>query len=261
MKVWRPRIVVAMRHFLLLCELIAVAVLLSITSSAKAGAPFFTEDPDIIFTPWEISSGVIYEKRDDQRTIGFPLLDLNYRVHSCLQINLTLGMASVEAESNHTGLADAGFKAKYRMIEEREEEWIPSISVAPNITIPAADHDLIGDGLWRLALPLQLGKSFGRFSVYGEFGYQWVLDDSATDQIHFGLVLQYQLTQKLSAGAELTGNMTLASSREETVIGNIGFAYAISEQLQILGSAGRTVGCNDEDGPVFVSQFYLQMNF
>ncbi len=231
--------------------------------TARAGSPFLTDDPGFAPKGWEIKAESLYEKTINGTTIT-PVLDLNYTIVPTFKINLTLAGKNIDprTESSEYGMADTDFKFKWRFVEEDLSGWRPAGSIAPNVTLPTADKNKgLGDEVWRLRLPVQIGKTFGKWYSYAETGYQWALNDSATDVIPYGVATQYQLTDKLSLGVELNGNVPVDDRAQWTMLANVGGSYALTDSVQLQASLGRTVRDTDRGGSEVLMQTFVQWNF
>ena len=159
-------------------------------------------------------------------------------------------------------MADTDFKFKWRFVEEDTNSWQPAVSMAPNITLPTADKNRgLGDEVWRLRLPVQIGKTLGNWYSYAETGYQFAFDPKATDVIPYGAATQYQFTDKLSLGAELNGNVPLDDSAQWTILANLGGSYALTDSVQLQASLGRTLRDIARGGSEVLVQTFVQWNF
>ena len=242
-----------------------VAVLAAlIPQAAYAGSPFLTDDPGFAANGWEIKGATTYEKTINGETITAPILDLNYTVVPTFKLNLTLAgrRNSPTGATSEYGMADTDFKFKWRFVEEDANSWQPAVSMAPNITFPTADKNRgLGDEVWRLRLPVQIGKTLGNWYSYAETGYQFAFDPKATDVIPFGAATQYQLTDKVSLGAELNGNVPVDDSAQWTMLANLGGSYALTESVQMQASLGRTLRDIARGGSEVLVQTFVQWNF
>ncbi|NOT39508.1 MAG: PepSY domain-containing protein [Alphaproteobacteria bacterium] len=230
---------------------------------ARAGAPFLTDDPGFVAQGWEVRPQASFEDNVNG-TIETGALDLNYTIVPTFKLNLTLAEKRIEpvGGASESGFADTDFKFKWRFLEEDSSGWQPAMSIAPNVTFPTAGRrDGLGDGVWRYKVPVQIGKTFGDYYTFGEFGYQWAASTIASDQLIYGLAAQRALTPSLTIGIELNGSAPSDSLRDYGLVANFGAAYVIDDHVQLLGSIGRTVRDRDRGGPETLAQIFLQFNF
>lgn len=231
---------------------------------AVAGSPFLTDDPAFVPQGWEIKFVAVYERSPGQDVLIAPIVDINYTIVEHLKLNLTLAERTLShhAGPTLTGIADTDFKFKWRFMDEKQGEWVPAISTAPNVTLPTADKGRgLGDGAWRFRLPIQCGKTFGRFYAYAEVGYQWVFQRNSDDQVIYSYATQYQLTQRWNIGAELNGSAPVGEPHTFSAVGNLGLIYVFNDHWQIQGTLGRTLRAASQSGPQFLSQIFIQWNF
>jgi hypothetical protein len=247
-----------------------IVVFVSVTliiggKTAKAGSPFLTDDPGFAPEGWEIKPIIVFECNKSQSILTAPIIDINYAIVKNFKLNLTLGIKTIYPDGgrSHTGMNDTDFKFKWRFLDEETDKLWPAISIAPTITFPTAPtSNGLGDGIWRAKIPFQFGKTFGNFYTYSELGYQWVFDDSASDQLLYGYVVQYQFTDKFTLGIEFAnGSMPFESKKDYSLVGNIGASYTFNENWQLQGSIGRTLRDVDLGGPEFLGQIFVQWNF
>lgn len=232
-------------------------------NDARAGAPFLTDDPGFVAQGWEVRPQASYEGNVNG-IIETGALDLNYTIVPTFKLNLTLAEKRIDPVGGPSvsGFADTDFKFKWRFLEEDPNGWRPAMSIAPNVTFPtASSRDGLGDGVWRYRLPVQIGKTFGDYYTFGEFGYQWAASSSASDQVVYGVAVQRALTPALTVGIELNGSAPPESWRDYGLTANLGAAYVINDHVQLLGSIGRTVRDTDRGGPETLAQIFLQFNF
>ena len=243
---------------------VALAPALLHPATARAGAPFLTDDPGFAPKGWEIRPQATYE-RNVNASIATPALDLNYTVVPHFKFNLTLAQREIDprgAGRSVSGWADTDFKFKWRFQDEDPEGWRPALSIAPNVTIPtASERRGLGDGVWRYRLPVQVGKAFGKVYTFGEVGYQWAADNRASDQVIYGVAATTNLTPKLMIGAEINGSAATRAWRDYGLVATVGAGYALTDHVQVLGSLGRTLRDPDRGGPETLAQVFLQTNF
>ncbi len=228
---------------------------------ARAGSPFLTDDPGFIPRGWEVKLASIYERSVGGSTVTAPVLDLNYTVVPHFKINLTVAGRTLDPRIGKavSRLADTDLKVKWRFLDDDEDRAAPALSIAPNVTIPTAGSKSgLGDGVWRVRLPVQAGKSFGKLSLFAEGGYQFALGRGASDAVIYGFGGQYSVTPKWSVGAELNGAKLTQSGNAVGLIANLGSTVQINKVLQIQASLGRTLRDERLGGSQLLAQFFLQ---
>lgn len=250
-----------MRNIVLVFVLAGCA---SWSGTAWAGSPFVTDDPGFVGKGhWEIKLVDISEHHAKYDIYQKPL-DINYSIIDHLKLNLTLGEKTLINENGtaYAGLSDIDLKFKYRFLDEKEKSWRPAISFAPNITIPTADKNRgLGDGVYRLRLPFQFGKTVGKWDVFAETGYQISMAPNVSDNAIYGLGAKYNFTERFSTGLELNGSTPVDTPSQHNMLANMGMIYVLNKKLQVQWSAGRTVRPDKFDGPKIIGQFFIQLNF
>ena len=184
----RPREATGLKKLFWLFALAALAV-----AEARADSPFYTDDPE--FSPGlEIKYGLVAEHNSGGNVWAVPVLDLNYAVVPQVRLNLTLAGRFLEPKTGPSvyGFGDTEFKIKWRFIDADTNSWLPSIGIAPKAFFPTSDEKRgLGDGVYRAQLPLQFGKTIGRFYNWGEVGYQMAFDKKASDVGYYGMGTLY----------------------------------------------------------------------
>jgi hypothetical protein len=239
-----------------------VGVIIGVTmDEARAGTPFLTDDPGFIASGWEVKLATIYDRNIGGTTVTAPVIDVNYTIVPHFKINLTVASRTLDPRGGRlvTGLADTDLKVKWRFLDENADSAVPALSIAPNVTIPTAgSKNGIGDGAWRVRLPVQAGKSFGKFALFAEGGYQFALGRGASDAVIYGFGGQYAVTPSWSVGAELNGSKLTQSGNVAGLLANFGTSVQVNKALQIQASLGRTVREERLGGSQLLAQFFLQ---
>ena len=233
------------------------------TASSRADSPFYTDDPE--FSPgWEIKFGMTAEHNTSGNTWAAPVLDLNYAVVPNVRLNLTLAGRTLEPKvgSSVFGFADTEFKVKWRFVDADTNSWLPSIGIAPKVFIPTSDEDRgLGDGVWRAQLPLQFGKTLGRFYNFAEVGYQVAFDKKASDVGYYGVGTLYNFNSHFALGTELFGFTPIDDHQNHQWITTLGAVYAFNEHWALKASISRTLVDERKGGPNPSGVFYLVHNF
>ena len=182
----------------------AAALTATLAAPSRADSPFYADDPN--FSPgWEIKLGFTGEHNTGGTTIA-EVLDLNYAIVPSVRLDLTLSTKNIwPAGARHEfGFGDTEFKIKWRIQDEDEKGTRIAWGTAPKILVPTAGAGRgLGDGVVRFQLPVQFGKTVGKWYHFGEAGYQWAFDSSATDVAYGGAGTLYNFTEHLALGTEL----------------------------------------------------------
>lgn len=243
---------------------VLVSLLVAPLQKAHAGSPFLTDDPGFIPSGWEYKLASSYEKTNGGNALFVPIVDLNYTVVEHFKFNLTLAGKRFKPNggTSEYGLADTDFKFKWRFQDEDENGARPAISIAPNLTFATASKDKgLGDQIPRLRVPIQFGKTWGKWYGFAELGYQFALKSGASDVLNYGAGAQVALSDKWSIGAELFGTAPIDDSSNWGLITNFGAAYQATKALQIQGSIGRTLRSSERGGSDPLVQVFLQWQF
>ena len=258
-------------QLLLLWILGFILALIAIGSApAKAGPPFFTDDPEPIeyqhaevnfFTQATTSKG---------GTNGIaPGIDANYGLMQDVQIHATAQMAYDATHGRDDlfgghnsapfGLGDTELGVKYRFIRETEEDSWPQVAIYPLIELPTgnARHDL-GAGYVREFIPLWLQKDLGSWQTFGGGGY-WNNPGNGNQNYWFmGWVLQRRNTTNLTVGGEHFHQTASTLKGRESTGFNLGGIYSLSESYNLLFSAGKGIQ-NNTDTNTF--SYYLSLQW
>lgn len=87
-------------------------------------------------------------------------------------------------------------------------------------------------------LPFESGKTFGKFSAAGEFGYNFL--QHQTDQWQYGVVGGYNVLDKLQLLGEVRVN-SQSNFHFNDVILDAGAIYELNEHYALVFSAGRSL--------------------
>ena len=223
-----------------------------LATSALAGPPFMTDDPEPTDTGhWEVyafSQGV----RTPKTTDGQAGLDFNFGAAKDLQLTL---VAPLDFQGGATGLGDVELAAKYRFLHQSDGSALPDVAFFPRIFTGVA-HRPLGDGHTSLLLPLWAEKDFGAWSWFGGGGYQINPGPENRNNWLVGGGLLRQVTKPLGVGLEIYHQS--ADSRDGRSFSqvNLGVLYRLTEHWSLLGEAGPNINHTAEQGR---SNFYVAL--
>jgi hypothetical protein len=216
---------------------------LALGSTAQAGPPFVTDDPEL--PPpggWEINVPFILERTPGQTEMNAPLFDLNYGLLPNVQLKLEIPVDVVR--NDHCGTAagpgDLLFGIKWRLFEDEKSQI--QVSVYPQALLPTGNHGHgLGDGRPAYIFPVLAQKSWDKWTLYGNIGYWRQTAAGKRDYWYSGAVLEREFSEQISLGAELFGNTPTERSGRANVAFNVGGTWKLTEHINLLFSAGRDI--------------------
>jgi len=108
--------------------------------------------------------------------------------------------------------------------------------------LPTGDHRRgLGDSRPAYVLPLLAQKSWAKWTLYGNAGYWWQTAAGTRDYWYSGAVLEREINERLSLGAELFGNTPKERGGRADVAFNVGGKWKLSRHLNMLFAAGRDI--------------------
>ncbi len=245
---------------------IACAVLIP---AASGGPPLVTDDPE---TPgrggWEINLSHSIEKTRDEFSMETPLIDINYGLLENDQWKIEFPVLFLDAEDDRGrwGMGDLEVGWKYRFFEEDEQPVMASIY--PQVLIPTATQHarlnreplILGSGRTEMLLPLEAGRHFfdEKLLIYGEVGYNVVLDGSDEHSWIYGLAGEWQKTERLKLLFEVGGIVWEGGSDPDFAFFNGGLKYELTDRWTLIGSAGRSFRDDRSGSPVLMTFLGLQ---
>jgi hypothetical protein len=234
--------------------LAAVLIALFASTTAHAGPPFQTDDPDPVtfrhfeMYAFELSDGT--GKNAGGTALEAPAYEVNYGVVPNVQLHLVLPLTASFAPSGgptNYGMGDSELGAKIRFVKETKR--VPEVGIFPFFELPSGNADKgLGVGATWYRMPLWLQKSWGpsekQWTSYGGGGEAVVPATGYKDYPFSGLLVQRQLSSKLTLGAELFGHgaegAAATSTRAATML-DLGGIYEFKPGFDLLFCAGRSV--------------------
>jgi hypothetical protein len=220
-----------------------IAAVLFISTSAIAGPPYDTDDPEPVeFRHWEfyLSSRPVHDDAGWNGTA--PHAEVNYGAVNNLQLHVILPLAFNTPDGGNTkyGLGDIELGAKYRFIKETSST--PQVGIFPMVDIPTGNQNKgLGNGKTQFFLPVWIQKSFGKWTTYGGAGYRINNSEGNKNSVYIGCLLQNQVRDNLSIGAELYHITPQTADGGAENRFNLGAAFDVSGNHHILFSAGRSL--------------------
>jgi hypothetical protein len=216
-----------------------LAVLLS--STAFAGPPFLTDDPEPV--PWRHYEAYLFSTVDRGPGAGLwvlPAFEFNIGAAPNLQLHAIVPAAYVTPMDAY-GIGDIELGAKYRFIPETGKQ--PEVGVFPLVEVPTGNSRLgLGNGQLWARLPVWVQKSRGPWTTYGGVGYQINHAPGMKDSLFAGWLIQRQITKRLVLGTEVYHQEAQSVGARQTTFTDAGGYYNFRENLSLLFMLGHTVG-------------------
>lgn len=213
------------------------------SSSAHAGPPFRTDDPE----PVDVGHWEIYEFSTATHVAGDTAgtlsgIDANYGAAPGLQLHAAFPIAFDKLGDSGlvAGYGDTEFGFKYRFVTEDEGGWRPQVAIYPAIDFPTGDAARnLGTGQTHMFLPTWLQKSFADWTSFAGLGYCVNPGVGNRNYWYFGWALQRQLARNVAVGAELFHQTASTVGGKDQTGFDLGVTYDLSEHYHLLFSAGQ----------------------
>ncbi len=229
--------------------------LVAASGAALAGPPFQTDDPEPVdrghyeFYVFAASDSTPLETDP----VG-PAFEFNWGALPNTQLHAVLNFGAIIATNNSAnapqgsspsayGLLDTELGVKYRFIAQTDS--VPEVGVFPMIELPTGSSSRgLGVGKTWYKLPLWIQKDFGPWTTYGGGGFEIVHQDGFRDFRYAGWLLQRELGEKWTLGAELWYHGPEGAgtplTHSATMVDVGGYYYFRKPDFQLLFSVGHT---------------------
>jgi len=220
--------------------------------SGEGGPPVIGDDPG---TPgnghWEINIACIGLRMPRQSTIETPHIDLNYGLGDHLELKYEVGFLSgrQDGQSWTSGINNSLLGVKYRFFD-KEKNGV-DMSIYPQIAVNTSRYlgtAGLADRGTNEYLPIELAKTFGKWELNGEAGFQF--NPTGPNQLIGGPIVGYQLTKRI----ELLGEARVALDdhfRRTDVIFDAGARVVMNDNLAIIFAVGRSIRNNDQSTTLY----------
>jgi hypothetical protein len=242
--------------FSLSAGLLFLMALVSGTAFAQGGPPLLTDDPE---TPgnrnWEINIGTTAETLRTAVEAELPIADFNYGWGSRIQLKLEIPLlvrfshGTIQSEAG-----DGKFGVKWRFLDQDKHGF--NVSTYPQMSFNVPGPQRLVDSGMQLLLPVEISKSFGKFSADLEAGCTF--KQNAGNELLFGLAFGYEATKRLELLGELHSVPTVSFSANESVF-QLGGRHKLSEHYVLLFAAGRGIPGSTANEPGFIAYAGLQI--
>jgi len=207
-----------------------------------AGPPFVTDDPEPPPSGgWEINVPFILERTPGKTEMDAPLFDFNYGLPD-VQLKLEFPIRVVHEDGDGTagGAGDLLLGVKWRFFNNEQSHL--QLGSYPQLLLPTGDRARgLGEGRPAYLLPLVAQKSWDTWTLYGNVGYWWQSAAETRNYVYAGVVLEREISERLTLGAELFGNSPKERGSRSDVAFNLGGTWKLSKHVNLLFTGGRDI--------------------
>ena len=249
------------------CFHVAAVALILTSSAVFAGRPLTIDNADPVdASMFEFELGAGYESDSQCNHAEIPL-GLSYGLISGVQIGVAFGGQLEEREETtgkdrECGVGDLELSTKWKFFDETER--LPSQALAVAVKIPTADDSTgLGSGETDYDLTWVASKTIGeKTGIHINTGYSWIGEpagEEVGDAVHYGLALDYQLTESVQWVGEVFAEKELQGGTQTEVQYDTGLRWSAAESLVLDIAAGSRL-CGD-DAPDLTATFGLTWTF
>jgi hypothetical protein len=212
------------------------------THLAQAGPPFVTDDPEPPAPGgWEINVPFILERTPGRTEMNAPLFDLNYGLPDVqLKLEFPIEIVQEDRDGTAAGPGDLLLGVKWRFYNNEKSHL--QLGTYPQLLVPTGDRARgLGEGQPAFVLPLLAQKTWDKWTLYGNVGYWWQTAPETRDYVYVGAVLEREINEWLTLGAELFGNSPKERGGRSELAFNVGGTWKLNKHLNLLFSGGRDI--------------------
>ena len=209
---------------------------------AQAGPPFVTDDPEPVAPGgWEINVPFILERTAGKTEMDAPLFDVNYGLPDVqLKLEFPIEIAHDDGNGTVTGAGDLLLGVKWRFFNNEQSQL--QLGIYPQLLLPTGDQALgLGEGRPAFLLPLLAQKSWDKWTLYGNVGFWWQTAAETRNYVYAGVVLEREINERLTLGAELFGNSPKERGSRSEVAFNLGGTCKLNKHINLIFSGGRDI--------------------
>jgi hypothetical protein len=137
------------------------------------------------------------------------------------------------------GLGDTTMQLKYRVLKETKTR--PALTIADAVKFPTADPSRgLGTGVADDSVTAAFGKTFQRFYVFGNAGYNFLGAHTQRSNSFYGAVITYKAAENLTIGAQYYGNSPKANKQLDELAWGVGATYTYAPDHTAFLSLGKS---------------------
>lgn len=241
--------------------LFGISLVLPKQTAAQGGPPMITDDTGTVPKGhWEINTAFTIERGSDGRLFGTPLLDINYGLSSNTQLKVEIPWIVLHRNGQQgiSGLGNTNIGIRWRFRDETKKRRV-ALSIYPQVEFNNPTSSVrrgIVDRGPEFLMPLQWQTQVGKFGINGDVGYRF---KRGKDEMIYGVVIGKKFKESFEILGEIHGTGPRTNLAESEVVFNIGSRLKLSNNLNLITSAGKSLRRNFD--PRFVGYAGFQITF
>jgi hypothetical protein len=238
--------------------ILAAGAALALATSAWAGPPYTTDDPEPTPTG-HIEDRLFFDgMQTPGLTSGQTGLDLNWGAAKDLQLTLLLPLDYQNgAGSTRGGAGNIQLSAKYRFLHQSDHSWVPDVAVFPEVILPTQAR-AFGPARVGLYFPVWLQKDFGPWSTFGGAGWTYNPGPGNRNFTLAGWAVTRQVSKTLNLGVEAYHQTGQTVGAKALTVVAAGAVWQFSQHFALMASAGPGVQADKSAGQ---GVFYIALQF
>lgn len=221
----------------------AFACVVLLPSTAWAGPPYLTDDPDPVeYGHLEVIPFYAVDRAADGTEIQGPGADISYGVAPDMHLNLVPVFVHglPDGGPSEYGFGDFRVALKWRFVHETDER--PVLAIYPAVVFPSGDARRgLGNGQVSYQFPVWLEKSWGSgWSSYGGGGWTLNRAPGQRDYLYGGWQVQKQVTDTWNLGLEIFAQGATAQGSAGYTTLNVGGGYKMTGSTSLIFTIGHS---------------------
>jgi len=193
----------------------------------------------------------ILERTPNQTEMDAPLFDFNYGLPDVqLKLEFPIKIVHEDGDGTATGAGDLLLGVKWRFLNNEQSQC--QLGIYRQLLLPTGDHGRgLGEGRPAVVFPAVAQKSWEKWTLYGNVGFWWQTAAATRNYVYAGAVLEREINERLTLGAELFGNSPKERGGRSDVAFNLGGTWKLNKHVNLLFAGGRDI-VGDTNAMVYI---------
>lgn len=183
----------------------------------------------------------------DKHVVALPKLGLALPAGPSLELGIDAHLRHIDRNDTErvSGIGDVEFKAKYLLLDARNNAARIDMSAELKLSLPTGDAVRgLGDGQPAVKLPITFSHRRGPWEFGGLLGAQFVYRRDKTTLLA-GALATRTLGREIKVGAEVATEMRYKDPGTQEIMANVGFRYQPNPKTELFVIAGRSLEARD----------------